>query len=76
MRSPFNRHALWQIAADAVIIALAWTLAWLLRFDQGRPVYYDRYLDWQIVLVVVAIQLTVFALRGLLQPLVAVRLDP
>ena len=64
VRSPFNRHALWQIAADAAIIALAWTLAWLLRFDQGRPVYYDRYLDWQIILVVVAIQLTVFALAG------------
>jgi FlaA1/EpsC-like NDP-sugar epimerase len=64
VRFPFNRHAIWQIAADAGIIALAWVLAWLLRFDQGRPVYYDRYLDWQIVLVVVAIQLTVFALAG------------
>ena len=76
MRIPFNRHALWQIAADTGIIALAWVLAWMLRFDQGRPVYYDRYLDWQIVLVVVAIQLTVFALVRLLQPLVAIRLDP
>ena len=64
MRTPFNRHALWQVAADAGIIALAWALAWLLRFDQGRPVYYDRYLDWQIILVVVGIQLTVFALSG------------
>jgi FlaA1/EpsC-like NDP-sugar epimerase len=64
VRNPFNRHALWQIAADAGIIALAWSLAWLIRFDQGRPVYYDRYLDWQIILVVVAIQLTVFALSG------------
>ena len=64
MRIPFNRHALWQIAADAGIVALAWMLAWMLRFDQGRPVYYDRYLDWQIVLVVVAIQLTVFTLAG------------
>ena len=64
MRTPFTRHALWQVAADAGIIALAWVLAWLLRFDQGRPVYYDRYLDWQIILVVVAIQLTVFALAG------------
>ena len=64
VRTPFNRHALWQVAADAGIIALAWTLAWLLRFDQGRPVYYDRYLDWQIILVVVGIQLTVFALSG------------
>jgi len=54
----------WQIAADAGIIASAWTLAWLLRFDQGRPVYYNHYLDWEIILVVVAIQLTVFALVG------------
>ncbi len=64
MRSPFNRHALWQISADAVIVALAWVLAWQLRFDQGRPVYYDRYLDWQIILVVLGIQLTVFGLAG------------
>ena len=64
MRSPFNRHAIWQIAADAGIIAIAWALSWFLRFDQGLPVYYDRYLDWQIILIVVAIQLTVFALAG------------
>ncbi len=64
MRSPFNRHALWQIAADAAIIATSWVLAWMLRFDQGRPVYYDHYLDWQIILVVVGIQLTVFGLAG------------
>jgi FlaA1/EpsC-like NDP-sugar epimerase len=64
MRIPLNRHALWQIAADAGIVALAWVLAWMLRFDQGRPVYYDRYLNWEIVLIVVAIQLTVFALAG------------
>lgn len=64
MRIPFNRHALWQVAADAVIIALAWILAWLLRFDQGRPVYYNRYLDWEIILVVVAIQLGVFMAVG------------
>jgi len=64
VRNPFNRHALWQIAADSALIALAWTLAWLLRFDQGRPVYYNRYLDFEIILIVVAIQLTVFALSG------------
>ncbi len=64
MRTPFNRHAVWQVAVDAVLIAAAWTLAWLLRFDQGRPVYYDHYLDWQIIAIVVGIQLTVFALAG------------
>ena len=48
----------------------------MLRFDQGRPVYYDHYLDWQIILVVVGIQLHGLRAGGLLQPLVAVRLDP
>ena len=36
----------------------------MLRFDQGRPVYYDQYLNWQIILIVVGIQLTVFGLAG------------
>ena len=35
-----------------------------LRFDQARPVYYDRYLDWSIVALVVAIKLPVFVLSG------------
>jgi FlaA1/EpsC-like NDP-sugar epimerase len=54
----------WQLVADAAIIAAAWYLAWQLRFDQGRPVYYDRYLAWEIVLLVIAIKLPVFALSG------------
>ena len=33
----------------AGIVALAWWLAWHLRFDQTRPGYYDRYLDPSIV---------------------------
>ncbi len=64
MRTPFNRHRLWQVAADAAIVAAAWYLAWQLRFDQGRPVYYDRYLDLEIVLLVIAVKLPVFALSG------------
>ena len=64
MRSPVNRHSIWQVAVDAAIVATAWWLAWSLRFDQGRPVYYDRYLDWSIVLLVVAVKLPVFALSG------------
>ncbi len=65
VRTPFNRHRLWQLVADAAIVAAAWYLAWWLRFDQGdRPVYYDRYLAWEIVLLVVAIKLPVFALSG------------
>jgi len=64
VRSPVNRHSIWQVAVDAAIVAGAWWLAWSLRFDQGRPVYYDRYLDWSIVLLVVAVKLPVFVLSG------------
>ncbi len=63
MRSPINRHSIWQVAVDAALVALAWWLAWNLRFE-ARPVYYDRYLDWSIVLLVVAIKLPVFTLSG------------
>jgi FlaA1/EpsC-like NDP-sugar epimerase len=59
-----NRHRLWHVAVDAGLVALAWWLAWQLRFDQGRPVYYDRYLDPGIILLVVAIKLPVFVLSG------------
>ena len=59
-----NRHRLGHVAVDAGIVALAWWLAWHLRFDQARPIYYDRYLDAEIVLLVVAIKLPVFVLSG------------
>ena len=64
MRSPVNRHSLWQVAVDGALVAAAWWLAWNLRFDQVRPRYYDRYLDWEIVLLVVGVSLPVFALSG------------
>jgi FlaA1/EpsC-like NDP-sugar epimerase len=63
VRSPLSRHSIWQVVVDACLVAGAWWLAWSLRFEH-RPVYYDRYLDWQIVLLVVAIKLPVFALCG------------
>jgi FlaA1/EpsC-like NDP-sugar epimerase len=63
VRSPVTRHSIWQVAVDAALVAAAWWLAWNLRFE-ARPVYYDRYLDWEIVLLVVAIKLPVFALSG------------
>jgi FlaA1/EpsC-like NDP-sugar epimerase len=59
-----NRHRLWHVGVDAGLVALAWWLAWHLRFDQSRPHYYDRYLDGGIVLLVVAIKLPVFVLSG------------
>ena len=63
MRSPVSRHSIWQVGVDAVLVAAAWWLAWSLRFEH-RPVYYDRYLDWSIVALVVVIKLPVFALCG------------
>lgn len=64
MRFPVNRRSLWQVGVDGAVVALAWWLAWQLRFDQGRPGYYNRYLDWDLVLLVVAVKLPVFALAG------------
>jgi FlaA1/EpsC-like NDP-sugar epimerase len=64
VRTPFTRHSVWQVAVDAVLVACAWWLAWNLRFDAGRPIYYDRYLEWSVVLLVVAVKLPVFALSG------------
>jgi FlaA1/EpsC-like NDP-sugar epimerase len=63
VRSPVTRHSIWQVGVDALLVALAWWLAWSLRFED-RPVYYDRYLDWSIVALVMAIKLPVFVLSG------------
>jgi FlaA1/EpsC-like NDP-sugar epimerase len=60
---PINRHRLWQLAADACIVAAAWWLAFELRFDQGLPVYYQT-LFARTVLIVVVIKLVVFVLFG------------
>jgi FlaA1/EpsC-like NDP-sugar epimerase len=60
----FLRHRLWQVVVDGLLVALAWWLAWALRFDEVRPRYYDRYLDREIVLLVVGICLPVFAASG------------
>jgi FlaA1/EpsC-like NDP-sugar epimerase len=58
---PVNRHRIWQLVADAGLIALAWWLAFELRFDQGVPRYYDT-LFRRTILLVVAIKLVVFVL--------------
>ena len=64
MRFPINRHRLPQLAADAAIVALAWFLAFQLRFDPAIPVYYDRYLDLAVLALLVALKLAIFALFG------------
>jgi len=61
--SGIGRHRLLQLVADAAIVAVAWVLAFELRFDHGLPVYYDTLLRRTIVLVVV-IKLAVFLMFG------------
>jgi FlaA1/EpsC-like NDP-sugar epimerase len=66
MRSPVNRHRIWQLAADAALVAVAWLLAFQLRFDSfGKiPPFYEQLVNWRTVLLVVAIKLVVFTLFG------------
>jgi FlaA1/EpsC-like NDP-sugar epimerase len=59
----FARHRLWQLLVDAAIVALAWWLAFELRFDNGLPVYYAHLLR-QTILIVLAIKLVVFVAFG------------
>jgi FlaA1/EpsC-like NDP-sugar epimerase len=60
---PINRHRLWQLLADGALIALAWWLAFWLRFDHGVPGPYHR-LFVDTVAVAVAIKLAIFITFG------------
>src|SRR3989440_9860198 len=60
---PVNRHRIWNILADAALIALAWWLAFWLRFDHGVPAPYHRLMVDTIGIVVV-VQLAVFVVFG------------
>ena len=66
MRSPVNRHRIWQLAADGALIAVAWLLAFQLRFDSyGKiPPFYEKLVNWRTVFLVVAIKLVVFTAFG------------
>jgi FlaA1/EpsC-like NDP-sugar epimerase len=66
MRSPVNRHRVWQLAADAGLIALAWFLAFQLRFDSYEkiPPFFEKLVSWRTVLLVIAIKLVVFTAFG------------
>jgi FlaA1/EpsC-like NDP-sugar epimerase len=62
---PVNRHRVWQLLVDAVLIAAAWYLAFKLRFDQLTvPPFYEDYLSLPTILLVVAIKLAVFVVFG------------
>jgi FlaA1/EpsC-like NDP-sugar epimerase len=60
---PVNRHRLWQLGADAALIATAWFLAFQLRFDFNVPPTFDGGL-LETTVVVVAIKLAVFVALG------------
>ncbi|HWC44773.1 MAG TPA: hypothetical protein VG868_01555, partial [Casimicrobiaceae bacterium] len=64
MRLPVNRHRVWQLVFDAVLIIAAWRLTFFLRFDQKTPVYYRHLLGWHVVALIVAIELATFVLFG------------
>jgi FlaA1/EpsC-like NDP-sugar epimerase len=58
-----SRHRVWQLAADAALVAAAWYLAFQLRFDQGVPVFYETLFE-RTILIVIGIKLVVFLLFG------------
>jgi FlaA1/EpsC-like NDP-sugar epimerase len=60
---PINRHRIWQLFADGALVALAWYLAFELRFDHGVPPYYET-LFKKTILIVIGIKLLVFILFG------------
>jgi FlaA1/EpsC-like NDP-sugar epimerase len=60
----FKPHRVWRTVIDAMFIALAWFLAFQLRFDGGVPPPYERLFE-KTVLLVLAIKLAVFVVAGL-----------
>src|SRR4029079_13130730 len=64
LTSSVNARRLGQVGIDACLLALAYYLAYVLRFDSGIPRRYELLLSDTIV-VVVAMKLAIFALFGL-----------
>src|SRR3954447_1797271 len=64
LSSSVNVRRLGQVAADACLVAAAWYLAYVLRFDTGIPHRYDLLLERTIVFVVL-MKVALFALFGL-----------
>ena len=58
-----SRHRVWQLFADAALVAAAWYLAFELRFDKGVPVFYQTLFE-RTILIVLGIKLVVFILFG------------
>jgi FlaA1/EpsC-like NDP-sugar epimerase len=65
---PVHRHSLVQLIVDGALVALAYMLAFELRFDNGIPGRYDLLRD-ETILWVVPLCVAVFAAFGLYQRL-------
>ena len=65
---PVHRHSLIQLVIDGGLVALAYAVAFRLRFDAGIPHRYDLLRD-QTILWVVPLCIVVFAAFGLYQRL-------
>jgi len=59
-----NRHRLWQIGTDAVLVSVALYLAFLLRFDFDVPARYVHLLRTVFIYVVI-VKLATFLMSGL-----------
>jgi FlaA1/EpsC-like NDP-sugar epimerase len=59
-----NRHRVWQAAVDACLVAIAWYLAFALRFDFAIPNRYEQ-LVTETILLVVLIKVAVLTAFGL-----------
>jgi FlaA1/EpsC-like NDP-sugar epimerase len=64
LRSSVNLRRLGQVGVDACLLALAYYLSYVLRFDSGIPARYEDLLE-QTIVFAVAMKLGVFALFGL-----------
>ena len=68
-----NRHRLWQVAVDAVLVAVAWYATYVVGFQINRNPGWDAY--WkQTILIVVAIKIVCLARLRRLQQVVALPL--
>jgi len=66
LKDPVYRHRLLQVLADGALVALAFFLAFLLRFDHGIPPRYQELLEDTIAAVVVT-KVAIFAAFGMYQ---------
>ncbi len=64
LSSSVNARRLGQVGVDACLLAAAYALAYVLRFDDGITLRYERLLE-DTILFAVAMKIVVFALFGL-----------